>query len=76
MNGNEKFGIKKIDLCHSRLGCEPNDIGKNVILAPWWEPDMFRDSVEDIYLLQRTLPNEFAEKVKPQSYAKYHEVRG
>lgn len=51
MNGNERFGIKPIDLCRSRLGCEPNEINENVILAPWWKPEIFADHVNSIDLL-------------------------
>ena len=51
MNGNKRFGINLIDLCRSRLGCEPNEINKNVILAPWWKPEIFEEHVNSINLL-------------------------
>jgi len=49
LEGNERFGIKPIDICRSTLECEPEDISEDVILAPWWQPDIFEEYVDSIF---------------------------
>lgn len=39
--GLERFGSTKHDICVSTIGVEPEQIHKNVIVAPWWEPAVF-----------------------------------
>lgn len=35
-----KFGASEQDICRHGLGVEPEQINENVIIAPWWEPDV------------------------------------
>ncbi len=37
--GVEKYGSGRDVICQSTIGVAPEQIGENVILAPWWEPD-------------------------------------
>lgn len=35
-----RFGVKPEDICNRNLGISSEKICKNVIIAPWWEPDI------------------------------------
>lgn len=37
----ERFGSTKRDICIHSIGIDPDQIHKNVIIAPWWEPPIF-----------------------------------
>lgn len=41
LQGNERFGTKMHDICLNVLKCEPEQIHEHVIIAPWWQPDIF-----------------------------------
>ncbi|MDK0939151.1 hypothetical protein P5F42_09410 [Clostridium perfringens] len=41
--GHTKYGLKKDTLCKSVLKCNDEAIKENVIIAPWWEPTIFKD---------------------------------
>lgn len=41
LQGNERFGSKTRDICLSVLKCEPEMIHARVVIAPWWQPDIF-----------------------------------
>lgn len=41
--GHTKYGLKKDTLCKSVLKCDDEAIKENVIIAPWWEPTIFKD---------------------------------
>jgi purine-nucleoside phosphorylase len=52
LNGNKKFGTNPIDIVRSSLGCEPEIIQKDVIIAPAWKPDLFDnhfDSMTEVF---------------------------
>lgn len=48
IKGAERFGIPRDKLCESALAVEPEVITKNVIIAPWWMPEIFSDYVDSI----------------------------
>ncbi|MDF2674937.1 MAG: phosphorylase family protein [Clostridiales bacterium] len=41
LQGNERFGTKPDDICINVFNCEPEQINEHVIVAPWWQPDVF-----------------------------------
>jgi purine-nucleoside phosphorylase len=41
--GMERYGISKKDICVNSIGVKEEDIKKNVVIAPWWEPSIFPD---------------------------------
>ncbi len=41
LQGIRRFGSTDADACRSTLGVGPEQIRERVILAPWWEPDVF-----------------------------------
>ncbi|MDU4471641.1 MAG: phosphorylase [Clostridium perfringens] len=43
IDGHKKYGLKKDTLCKSVLKCNDEAIKENVIIAPWWEPTIFKD---------------------------------
>lgn len=45
---NEKYGSNKENICKSNFKCAPNDISENVIIAPTWEVNIFKDHVNNI----------------------------
>lgn len=45
---NEKYGSSKEQICKSNFKCEPSEISENVIIAPTWEVDIFKDHVDSI----------------------------
>lgn len=46
ISGIRRFGSTEGDICLHGLGIEREHIRKNVIIAPWWEPDMFPEFSE------------------------------
>lgn len=46
--GNEKYGSKKEQICKSNFKCDPSKISENVIIAPTWEVDIFKNHVNNI----------------------------
>ena len=38
LNGIKKYQSTETDICVHCLGVRPDQINKNVIIAPWWEP--------------------------------------
>lgn len=40
LEGHEKYGTPKEMLCQAVLGCSNEAIRENVIIAPWWEPNV------------------------------------
>ncbi len=41
LQGNQLFGTTPADICRHVLKCEPQQIHERVILAPWWQPELF-----------------------------------
>lgn len=41
IDGNEKYGITKAEICKSILNCDKEKIKETVIIAPWWEPSYY-----------------------------------
>lgn len=39
--GVEAYGSSKADICRQTIGVDPEVITEQVIVAPWWEPDVF-----------------------------------
>lgn len=39
----KKYGSTDEDICLHGTGVRPDQINENVILAPWWEPDILQD---------------------------------
>lgn len=48
IQGNEKYGNKRENTCNAVLKCDPSQISEKVILAPTWEPEIFKDHVDSI----------------------------
>ena len=48
LEGNQKFGSDKTQICKSTFKCEPQQIQEKVIIAPTWEVDIFSSHVNDI----------------------------
>jgi purine-nucleoside phosphorylase len=48
LDGNKKYGTNPIDIVRSSLGCEPEIIQKDVIIAPAWKPELFDNYTNDI----------------------------
>lgn len=46
--GNERFGSSPRDICRHVLTCEPEQIHECVVIAPWWQPDIFTEFGADI----------------------------
>lgn len=51
--GLERFGSSPIETCTSILGVKPGTVLERVILAPWWEPEIF-DGFDEIRLLSQS----------------------
>ena len=51
LDGNIKFGTNSIDIVKNSLNCEPEVIQKDVIIAPVWKPDLFKEYIEDIEII-------------------------
>lgn len=45
---NEKYGSGKEQICKSNFKCDPSEISENVVIAPTWEPDIFKNHADDI----------------------------
>ncbi len=45
---NENYGLKKEDTCKSIFKCDISKISETVILAPTWEPEIFKNHVSSI----------------------------
>ncbi|MDF2885409.1 MAG: phosphorylase family protein [Clostridiaceae bacterium] len=43
INGNEKYGITKADICKAVLNCNKEKIKETVIIAPWWDPNYYKN---------------------------------
>lgn len=43
INGNEKYGTTKAEICKSVLKCDKEKIRETVIIAPWWEPNYYEN---------------------------------
>jgi purine-nucleoside phosphorylase len=43
-----KYGISESDIVINTIGCSPEAINENVIIAPFWEPDIYKDYVDSI----------------------------
>lgn len=41
IDGWKRFGSSPEDVCLQTLGVSPDEIHERVIIAPWWEPDVF-----------------------------------
>ncbi|KAB3529516.1 phosphorylase family protein [Alkaliphilus serpentinus] len=41
LDGWKRFGTSSEDVCLGTLGVSPDEIHERVIIAPWWEPDVF-----------------------------------
>lgn len=48
LEGNQKYGSDKTQICKSTFKCEPQQIQEKVIIAPTWEVDIFSSHVNDI----------------------------
>lgn len=46
--GNKKYGSNKEDICRSNFRCNPHEIRENVIIAPTWEEDIFKNHFDHI----------------------------
>ena len=46
----KKYGSTEEDICLHGTGVRPDQINENVILAPWWEPDILQDLGDTEYL--------------------------
>lgn len=45
---NEKYGSNKDQICKSNFKCEPSEISENVVIAPTWEVDIFKNHVDNV----------------------------
>ncbi len=43
INGMKRFGSTEKEICFHGIGVPPEEIHKNVVLAPWWEPSSLPD---------------------------------
>lgn len=50
LDGIKKYGSNENDICLHCIGIDAEKINKNVILAPWWEPDALPNLGEATYL--------------------------
>lgn len=48
LEGNQKYGSDKTQICKSTFKCEPQQIQEKVIIAPTWEVDIFSSHVSNI----------------------------
>jgi len=48
LKANKRFGTNPVDVARSVLGCEPETIQKDVIIAPEWKPEIFADYADGI----------------------------
>lgn len=48
--GLERFGSSPAEACKGILGVNPDEIEEKVILAPWWEPEIF-DGFDEVQLV-------------------------
>jgi purine-nucleoside phosphorylase len=63
----EKFGISPADVTRMVFHCEPEEIHPDVILMPWWQPEIFRVWVGEINTLRSGVLFETEYKGKPIS---------
>lgn len=45
---NEKYGSNKEQICKSNFKCDPFEISENVVIAPTWESDIFKNHADNI----------------------------
>ena len=50
LDGIKKYGSNENDICLHCIGIEADKINKNVILAPWWEPNSLLNLGKATYL--------------------------
>ena len=50
VDGWKRFGFTPEDVCQHSLGVSVDMIHKNVIIAPWWEPEIFDDLGENTFI--------------------------
>ena len=48
INSIAKIGASKVDICGANFNCEPSKIQKDVIIAPTWEVNIFKNHVDKI----------------------------
>ena len=48
VKANEKYGLKRENTCESIFKCDVSKISETVILAPTWEPEIFRSHMDTI----------------------------
>ena len=63
----EKFGISTRDVTHMVFQCEPEAIHADVILMPWWQPQVFEPWVERIVTLSPNVLFEIEVQGRPVS---------
>jgi len=48
LNSYDKHNVTRENICNFYFGCEPQNIKETVVIAPWWEPDIFPEFIPEL----------------------------